>query len=353
MRTITKRTAAFLLTLLLALGLLPVLPAEKAQAASWKNLTIGQFDTVYKYSGSEEVTYQLTLPSSGTIRQALSSTSGETDFYLYNAEGQRITSWSGKGNNTYTEECTLVGGIYYIEADGWYSNNDCSFSWFFEPANESFQETQDDRNNDLSSAFPINIGNTVNGQFALNDDSDYYTFTSTKRGALSLKLTNKMAYMNVSVVNTEGTFNYNEKEIDKGTKTLTLQLPAGTYYLVCTRYSDSYTGNYSFTTSFANAPSKTKLTSAKNVKSGKLKATWKKVSSVSGYEVQISQYSSFDSSVTTKNVGASKTTYTFKGLSVDSYSPDKYYCRVRAYKTVNGIKAYSAWSNIKGVTIKK
>jgi len=52
--------------------------------------------------------------------------------------------------------------------------------------------------------------------------------------------------------------------------------------------------------------------------------------------------------------GAKKTSFTFKGLNIsNSWSKYTYYCRVRAYKEKNKIKAYSDWSNEKEITIKK
>ena len=46
--------------------------------------------------------------------------------------------------------------------------------------------------------------------------------------------------------------------------------------------------------------------------------------------------------------------FPFKGLNIsNSWSTYTYYCRVRAYKEKNKIKAYSDWSNEKEITIKK
>lgn len=83
------------------------------------------------------------------------------------------------------------------------------------------------------------------------------------------------------------------------------------------------------------------LSSAK--KSGtSLKVKWKKVSGVSGYQIQYSTSSKFASSKKVDVKGGSKVSKTIKKLKKKAY-----YVRVRAYKKVNGGIAYSSWSTKK------
>ena len=85
--------------------------------------------------------------------------------------------------------------------------------------------------------------------------------------------------------------------------------------------------------------------SALKVKAGKKKLTvsWKKDSSVAGYQIQISPKLNFKGAKKI-NLGKSKKTYTKKGLK----SKKKYYVRIRAYKTYkdNGTieKVYGKWT---------
>ncbi|MDE6312043.1 MAG: fibronectin type III domain-containing protein, partial [Lachnospiraceae bacterium] len=85
--------------------------------------------------------------------------------------------------------------------------------------------------------------------------------------------------------------------------------------------------------------------SALEVKAGKKKLTvsWKKDSSVAGYQIQISPKLNFKGAKKI-NLGKSRKTYTKKGLK----SKKKYYVRIRAYKTYkdNGIikKVYGKWT---------
>ena len=84
-----------------------------------------------------------------------------------------------------------------------------------------------------------------------------------------------------------------------------------------------------------------------------LKLTWKKSSSISGYEIQYSTSKSFASAKTVK-VSKSKTGYTIKKLK----GSKKYYVRIRAYKNYKDelgqtVKAEGKWSNAVSKTTKK
>ncbi len=88
-----------------------------------------------------------------------------------------------------------------------------------------------------------------------------------------------------------------------------------------------------------------KLTKAKK----SFKVTWKKVSGVSGYQIQYSTNKKFKSSNKTATVKKGSTT----SLTVKKLKSKKtYYVRVRAYKNVNGRKVYSSWSKVKNIKTK-
>lgn len=94
-----------------------------------------------------------------------------------------------------------------------------------------------------------------------------------------------------------------------------------------------------------------KATIKKLVKGKKsFKITWKKVSSVSGYQVQYSTSKKFTKKTTSSKYykGNKKFTKTISKLK----SKKTYYVRVRAYKTVNGKKVYGSWSKVKSVKTK-
>ena len=97
--------------------------------------------------------------------------------------------------------------------------------------------------------------------------------------------------------------------------------------------------------------SKPKSASIKKVKGAKkaILVTWKKVSGVKGYQVQVATNKKFKKNkkpVTIKKQKTPKTTV--KKLKAKK----KYYVRVRTYKIVNGKKVYSSWSKVKSVKTK-
>lgn len=95
------------------------------------------------------------------------------------------------------------------------------------------------------------------------------------------------------------------------------------------------------------SPKAVSLKSAKTVKGKKLKVTWAKDTTVSGYEVQTSLKKDFKSAKKTTIKKATATNTTLKKLKKGK----KYYVRVRSYKdvTVNGktVRLYSDWSKTK------
>ena len=94
------------------------------------------------------------------------------------------------------------------------------------------------------------------------------------------------------------------------------------------------------------APSKVKLTSAKNGKGKKLTVKWKKVTGAKGYQLQYAVNKKFKKK---KSVQTKKTKYTIKKLK----KKKTYYIRVRAYKMNGKKKVYGKWSTVKKVKIKK
>ena len=100
-----------------------------------------------------------------------------------------------------------------------------------------------------------------------------------------------------------------------------------------------------------NTVSKPKSTNTKKIKAAKkaVSVEWKKVSGVSGYEIQLATDKKFKKNKKTVTIKKQKTTKTtVKKLKAKK----KYYVRVRTYKIVNGKKVYSSWSKVKSVKTK-
>ena len=103
-----------------------------------------------------------------------------------------------------------------------------------------------------------------------------------------------------------------------------------------------------------------KLGAAKiaKVKKGKRSfvVKWKKVANVDGYEIQYSTTKKFKKKVKGKKKVLKKITVknvnTTKKKVKKLKSKKTYYVRIRAYKTINGVKQYSKWSKTKKVKVK-
>lgn len=124
-----------------------------------------------------------------------------------------------------------------------------------------------------------------------------------------------------------------------------------TYKIKVTAYktidSKKVYSTVSTTITTSTAPAKATLSKV-TAGSNSATPTWKKVSSASGYEVMYSTSSKFSSSKTATVSKGSSTKTTIKKLTKGK----KYYFKVRAYKTVDGKKIYSAWSAVKSVKVK-
>ena len=96
-------------------------------------------------------------------------------------------------------------------------------------------------------------------------------------------------------------------------------------------------------------PKSVKLSTVKSIKTKAIKVTWKKDTSVIGYEILYSQKSNFK--------GAKKVTVTKNktvSATIKKLTKNKtYYVKVRAYKTVKGKKIYGAYSSVKKVKVTK
>lgn len=148
---------------------------------------------------------------------------------------------------------------------------------------------------------------------------------------------------------------YKKVKTIKGASTVTATLPAnkGTkayYYKVRAYKTISGTNVYGeFSDVKSCAPKKPSGTSAKAMSGKKIKVTWKKVSSASGYEVYRA----------TKKNGAYKKVKTITNKKTVSFTDKSlkkgknYYYKVRAYRLIGGKKVYGPYSAVVTAKVKK
>ena len=113
----------------------------------------------------------------------------------------------------------------------------------------------------------------------------------------------------------------------------------------------TFKGNYSGSLSktFKINPKNTKLSKVTATKNGFIAKWSKQTAQTTGYQLQYSTSKSFKNAKTKTVSGSKNTGRKITGLKAKK----KYYVRVRTYKTVDGKKYYSKWSNAKSVTTKK
>lgn len=110
-------------------------------------------------------------------------------------------------------------------------------------------------------------------------------------------------------------------------------------------------GNFTGTKTlyFKIVPKKATVSKLTSPKKKYLKVTWKKDTKATGYQVVIAKNSKFTSGKKTYTVTSYKTvSKTISKLTSKKY----YYVKVRAYKTISGVKCYGAYSSVKKIKVK-
>lgn len=129
---------------------------------------------------------------------------------------------------------------------------------------------------------------------------------------------------------------------------MTVKNPETATVIVSSAASSKYTGATK-KINFTVSPKKVISVRAVCVKTRTAKISWKRDSSVTGYEIIIAKDKNFKKSKVTFNVTSSKTvSKTISKLNKGT----TYYVRVRSYKTVSKSKIYGAYSDIKPVKIR-
>ncbi|MCQ2567630.1 MAG: hypothetical protein MJ127_04425 [Mogibacterium sp.] len=142
------------------------------------------------------------------------------------------------------------------------------------------------------------------------------------------------------------------KSATKGNDYFSLYYPSGCKtpgtYKITIKGKGCFAGT--FTSNYKIAVAGTSLKKVERAGKGNFKAYWKKKSStyITGYQLQYSRHSDM-SLYLKKTVKSYKTT---SAKITKRHRGYKYYIRIRTYKTINGKKYYSPWSDKKTVKVK-
>lgn len=207
--------------------------------------------------------YKLVVPSSGRVTLDLTAKMEYVYYELYYSNGKSF--WDDRpiwNEETHQSSETVIfdllqGEYYFLVSQHTENTGDYSFKYSFESAEETYAEEGEGTDNTMETAHDIEFGSIYKGQIANNDDVDFYRFVMPSSGKISLSaIGEKARYMNFSIYNEKG------NELKKWypywnitTETIHLEdevyLTKGTYYFAPSEYTP-YTGNYSFSLTFAD-----------------------------------------------------------------------------------------------------
>lgn len=202
----------------------------------------------------EKDMYKFTLNKSGRVSIGLTAYIYETNYYIYDMDGEEI--WSTKYNywnstskqmrlDTYVD---LTSGSYIFVVEKNDGTGNYNYIMKYTSANESFLEKNWGSNNDITKANVVQLGKRYYGQIADNDRKDFYKFST--KGSINLIVNAAIYESDYYIYDAKGNEVWKEKYQywNDTTHILALRekvtLSPGTYYLVVER--NDGTGNYNF-----------------------------------------------------------------------------------------------------------
>ena len=219
--------------------------------------------------------YSFQLTQSGKVTLDMKAYMEYYSLLLYDSSGERIwyddyNQWTesvGFRNDTY--HLFLEKGTYYLQVKGsvW-KDGDSNYSgkYAVNTAFTSANATESEPNNSVDQANPVLLGDTIRGVVAQNDDYDFFQFSLTESGRVSLDITAYMEYYSLLLYDADGKriwyddYNQWTESVGFRNDTYHLFLEKGTYYLqvkgsVWKDGDSSYPGTYEIETAFdpANA----------------------------------------------------------------------------------------------------
>ncbi len=270
-----------------------------------------------------------------------------------------IKTYTSIKTKTITPVLPYAKGTYYIKVNANYTNGAPVDSIYKLKVKQVKSGSWESENNDtLKKADSISLNKKYKGIFTNSTDVDWYKTAVSAQGVLQIKL-NKDSEEELSatgwgwdVIVYKSSTNKEVAKLTgvKSTDSVKIDVKKGTYYI---KVSANYTNGaptqcvYNLTTKYSKTPAKATISS---ITAGKKKATvkWKKVSKASGYYV----YRSTSKNGKYKKVATIKKGSTVKYVDKKLKSNKKYYYKVKAYTTTNGIKAEGSFSKVKSVKVK-
>lgn len=361
MKSFKKITPLFLMAFAATLAL----PSKSAFADKVPPTGTVNFDQVYTVNQDGNVAFDLNVPSSGVVTVNVDDKGSRTWF----SDGPTLYIYD-KADNTYLEapigsksskivSASLCSGdyiLYFMTS----SNNDAhdinnQFKVTFKAAKETYKNSLLEKYDSILGA--KSLKNSVNGFFAVKDNKDCYKYKLSADKVVKFKFTSpdvKTSYMKIT--NAKGDVVAEFNKMPNGTTYNSVVLKKGVYYVEVYSQDDTeeYSGSYTLKTSTSNLPSN-KLKSVKNNSNNRYYSTksidvkWSKAKMATGYQIQYSKNNKLTKAKTVKVNGGDTLTATVSSVSANT----TYYVRVRAVYKCGSTEAYSKWSNVKSIKVKK
>ncbi len=324
--------------------------------------SVGLNDTIKGNLRSDESDfYKITIPSSSSYKVNM-DVKIINDYFgmkIYNSTGRLISEYyfdeGDIGFQIYNNNLYFDPGVYYIKMESDYTEKNVNYT--VKLKSTKINNIDYKSNTSLSHAISLKMNRKVTAVssiynvyswYGYNDD-DFFKFYVSKKRKIKIGISSAHGF-HFSLYNSKGK-RMDELYKDKSGN-LQKTLNKGTYYLgidITDPETDILNGSWNsfggkYTITLVAVPSAVNLSSTKSNAKKKLTVKYKKVSGASGYRIYYKKQGSkkWYSKYTTK------TSYTLSKLSRKKY----YSVKVRAYKTVGGVKHYGAYSKTKKAKVK-
>lgn len=225
------------------------------------------FGKTYNDSITEDIDeryYKIVLASSATVSFDINGNNKYLYLSLYDRTGE-ILDGSSYNKSSVTnsisiqEQYYLTAGTYYFSLEGDSKVGEYQLKVGMMLSEESFPETQEDNDNDISCANNIGIGKIYKGQIAYNDTIDFYRFVVSSSGRVSVSVEGENSIVYGYLYDSNGNQLDREYEslnsvTNKFNFTKEFHLAVGTYYYAVEGYNNYVReGNYQLQLSFITA----------------------------------------------------------------------------------------------------
>ncbi len=225
-------------------------------------INIGETVTGSFNQNEDKDIFLISLITPGEISINVSANAYSCRFYLYNEAGENLLShqnYSDKGSGMASESYIfdLLPGNYYISLTG-YCPQDYSGDYSVTTKFVEAKVTENENNDDIRSAQPVNLNETMYGFMPYTPSPDNYVFTVPTSGKYYIHFTAYFSSIGLKLLDENGnkikSMDHNKSILSDSyevVKTYEFDLEAGTYYLSATRskvadYSGVYFGEYNF-----------------------------------------------------------------------------------------------------------